>query len=420
MEPTATKLWNRDFSLLVIGQVISIFGNMILSWALPFYVLDITGSAAMFGLVLAVPNVSLLIMSPIGGILADRFRKQRIMFWLDLSATIIVVLYMATSGFFVEIVPVIMVKLLALNAIQGMYMPAVQSAVPVLVPQDKLVSANASVGIVNALSNTAAPAAAGVLYGNFGLFPILVITAVCLAITAVMDLLIRVPFKKQPAVGSVAQIIKSDMSLAGKFVVKDKPILAKCAVIMFIFSVTIAATLLVGLPVLITQHLGMEMNMVGVNQSFMMAGGIIGGIATGALGERMTIQRAWFPLLLCSLAIAPIGAVFLFNVPVFAAFVIMTAASTLTLAFIQLCNIQLMSFIQRETPTELIGKVMSILLILPFVANALGQVLIGVLFEQLSALPWIIVFVASAISVAVTLYSRKHFSNIKSAIEIKP
>ena len=56
MEPKR-KLFNRDFSLMVVGQVISQFGHSILSFALSLYVLDLTGSATLFGGVLAVSTV---------------------------------------------------------------------------------------------------------------------------------------------------------------------------------------------------------------------------------------------------------------------------------------------------------------------------------------------------------------------------
>jgi MFS family permease len=290
MEQASKKLWNRDFSLLIAGQIMSIFGNMILSWALPFYVLDISGSAALFGLVIGLPYISLLVMSPIGGIMADRLRKQRIMFWLDLTTTVIIVLYMAASGLFTAVVPLVIVKLLALNAIQGMYMPAVQSAVPALVSTEKLVPANAAVTVINSLSNILAPAAAGILYSGFGLFPILAISAVCFAITAIMDLLIRIPYKKQNSSGSITQMIKSDMSQAFEFAVKEQPILTKCAVLIFLFTITLVSLLLVGLPVLITQNLDMSMDMVGISSSIMMVGGLLGGITAGVLGRRLPIR----------------------------------------------------------------------------------------------------------------------------------
>jgi MFS family permease len=385
---------------------------MILSWALPFYILDITDSAALFGLVLSVPYISLLIMSPIGGIMADRLKKQRIMFWLDFTTTILIVLYMIASGLIAAAVPLVIIKLLALNAIQGMYMPTVQSAVPALVPPDKLVPANAAVTVVNSLSNLVAPAAAGILYGNFGLFPILVISAICFAITAVMDLLINIPYKKQASAGNVIQMIKSDMSQAINFTIKEKPILVKCIIVAFVFTITIASLLIVGLPVLITKNIGMGMDMVGISSSIMMAGGLLGGILAGVLGARLTIQKIYLPLLFCCISILPMGIIFLFETSAFLKFIILTASSALALVFTQITNIQFFAYIQKETPSAIIGKVMSILLILPFLANALGQLLYGVLFEQFGELPWIIIFLSVFLSFIVILYTRSHFKNV--------
>ncbi|MCL2235971.1 MAG: MFS transporter [Defluviitaleaceae bacterium] len=403
---TQTKLWNRDFSLLITGQVVSIFGNMILSWALPLYILYISDSSALFGLVLAVPNISLLIMSPIGGIMADRLKKQRIMFWLDAVTTVIIVAYMVISGLFEAVVPIVIVKLLALNAIQGIYMPTVQAAIPALSPSDKLVSANAVTTVVNSLSNLVAPAAAGILFSQFGLFPILIIAAVCFAITTVMNLLIRIPFVKQPACKSIPELIKSDLTQAAKFAVKERPIMAKLAVIMFLLNMTIASTLMVGMPVIITQHLGMEMDMVGFSASFMMMGGLAGGILAGVLGKRLTMPKMWFIGLLVGLVIAPIGIALLLDLPNFATFVIITAASAVTLLIVQMFTIPVFAYIQKETPGELIGKVMSVIMMMPFLANAIGQLIYGIFFEQFA--PWIVVVVSSGASVIIALLSRRH------------
>ena len=82
MEQTTKKLWNKNFSLLVIGQILSIFGNMVVTAALPFHILNISESAFLYGLAMGLPVISLLIMTPIGGIIADRFKKHRIMFGL--------------------------------------------------------------------------------------------------------------------------------------------------------------------------------------------------------------------------------------------------------------------------------------------------------------------------------------------------
>ena len=412
MEQTSKKLWNRNFSLLVIGQIISIFGNMVLSFALPLYILDISESAAMYGLVLSVPFISLIITSPIGGIIADRLKKQMIMFWLDAVTTAIIVLYMIASGIFAAAVPLVIIKLLALNAIQGMYMPAVQAAVPALAPADKLVSANSVTSMVNMFSAMAGMAVAGILYANFGLFPILAVSAACFAVTAIMDLLIRIPYKKQENSGSLVNMVKSDMSMSAKFMVKEKPILLKCTIIVFLFQITLVPLVLIGVPVLITQNLGLGMELVGISSSIMMLGGLAGGIIAGALGARITMKKVSLFLAISSIVVIPIGLVFLFNIPAFAAYIIITAATAVMLAAMQVGSIQFFAFIQGAVPAELIGKVMSLIVILPFIANGTGSLIYGVLFEQFENLPWIVVFSTVAVSVLVVLYAHKQFKSI--------
>jgi MFS family permease len=407
MDSTATKLWNRNFSILVVGQIISLFGNMILSFALPIYVLDISGSAALFGIVSGVPFISLLIITPIGGIIADRFKKQRVMFWLDASTTMLIVLYLIASGLTASIIPIIIVKLLALNAIQGMYIPAVQASVPVLMPVEKLTSGNAVVGVVNSLSSMIGLAVAGVMYGRFGLTPILIVSAICFAITAFMDLLIRIPFSKQDSSGGVFNIVKSDISLSVRFVVKDKPILAKSVIMFFFLILLLTSILIVGVPVLIKQHLHMGMEFVGISQSIMMVGGLIGGIIAGAMGTRLTLINSLLIIAVGSIFLVTMGLVFLLETPMFTAYIILTVASALLFITIQMFNIAAITFVQTETPTTLIGKVMSIIMILPFLAQGIGQVFYGALFEQLKSMPWIIAFVTAFLVAAIALFSRR-------------
>ena len=70
------RLFSRDFTLMVAGQIISLFGNAILRFALSLYVLDTTGSAAAFGGILAVSMVPTILCSPLGASLADRVPRQ--------------------------------------------------------------------------------------------------------------------------------------------------------------------------------------------------------------------------------------------------------------------------------------------------------------------------------------------------------
>ncbi|MCL2857416.1 MAG: MFS transporter [Oscillospiraceae bacterium] len=411
VEATANKLWSKDFSLLVGGQFISIFGNMILSFALPLYLLYISGSAALFGLVMGLTNIPLLLMSPIGGMIADRFRKQRVMFWLDVSTTVLIIGYIVASGLTAAIIPIIIVKLMALNAIQGVYMPAVSSSVPVLVSEGKLVPANSAVNLVNSLSGMGGMAIAGVLFARFGLFPILVVSAICFSVTAVMDLFIRVPFKQQDNSGSIFKIAKADLSLSASFM-KRQPIILKCIVVLFTLTATLGSIIMIGVPVLITQYLEMGVEFVGISQSIMLAGGVLGGITTGLLGNKLKASNIYMLIIISGLALLPIGLTFFINIPYLATYIIMTSACLVALAAVTAIQIRIISLIQGETPTEITGKVMSLVVMLPFLANALGQLAYGVAFEQLAALPYVIMFATAGMVAMIAIFTRRSFNSL--------
>lgn len=122
------KLFNRDFILVVIGQIISLFGNAILRFVLPYYLLKETGSSALFGIVTACSFLPMVILSLVGGIIADRTNKRNIMVILDFAtAVIILVFYLSLEK--IPIIPLFIVALMLLYGISGAYQPAVQASI---------------------------------------------------------------------------------------------------------------------------------------------------------------------------------------------------------------------------------------------------------------------------------------------------
>ncbi len=73
----------RDFLLVLIGQIISLFGNSVMRFALPLHLLNVTGSPALLGLVSGCAFLPIAVMSPVGGIIADRVNKRNVMVVLD-------------------------------------------------------------------------------------------------------------------------------------------------------------------------------------------------------------------------------------------------------------------------------------------------------------------------------------------------
>ena len=74
------------FVQVVLGQIISLFGNAALRFVLPLILLRQTGSAAVYGAATALALLPALAGTLAGGVLADRCRKARLMAALDLAA----------------------------------------------------------------------------------------------------------------------------------------------------------------------------------------------------------------------------------------------------------------------------------------------------------------------------------------------
>ena len=89
------KLFTRNFTFLILGQVSSLIGNYTLKFALSMYVLEQTGSASVFAGLLALSMLPTILLSPFGGILADRANRRNIMVALDALSGLSVL----TAGF---------------------------------------------------------------------------------------------------------------------------------------------------------------------------------------------------------------------------------------------------------------------------------------------------------------------------------
>ena len=185
--------FSKDFILVVIGQIISLFGNAVMRFALPMHLLNVTGSAALLGVVSGLAFIPLAIMSPIGGLIADRVNKKNIMVCLDFF-TAFLGYPICITVWEINIVTIILVMLFLLYGISGAYQPSVQSSIPLLVSEEKVMPANAAINMVSSLSGLLGPALGGMAYAAWGIMPVLYVCIGCFIFSAVMEIFIKIPF----------------------------------------------------------------------------------------------------------------------------------------------------------------------------------------------------------------------------------
>jgi len=210
------KGFSKDFILMLVGQVISLFGNAILRFVLSLYVLDTTHSATIFGGILAISMIPSVLLSPIGGVLSDRINRRNIMVGLDFITSSLIL------GFAIVIkmnhsILIIGVMMVILGCIQAFYQPSVQASIPSLVKEENLMAANGIVTQVSALASLFGPILGGLLYAFTEMTWILGISALCFFISAIMECFITIPFTKKIDTQGVLRIIIGDTKEAIHF-----------------------------------------------------------------------------------------------------------------------------------------------------------------------------------------------------------
>ena len=407
-----TRIFKRDFTMVVIGQIISLFGNAILRFALPLYLLRETDSSSLFVAVTACSFIPMVIFSFLGGVIADRVNKRNIMVALDFfTAIIIVVFYFALGQ--IPLVPLMIVMLMLLYGISGAYQPSVQASIPLLVDYEALAKGNAIINMVSTLSNLLGPAIGGVLFGAFGLTPILVISIVCFTISAIMEIFIHIPYQKRDKEKGVFATVRNDLIESFYFVKREKPIFLSVVGILAIFNLVLSAAMIVGIPVMVVQVLGMSDADLGIAQGALGLGGLIGGLLAGTSTQKIKIRYNYIYLMICSATALIMGISLMSVVPSSIGFWLITVMSFITMCVSTMFTISIFTVVQQQTPIHLLGKVMATIIAVSSCFQPIGQAIYGELFENLETISWVIMVGAAIVSFGVSILSKRIFYRLE-------
>ncbi|MBI1331749.1 MAG: MFS transporter [Armatimonadetes bacterium] len=135
----------KDFRNLWIGQAISRIGDAFYFLGPMFVIKKVFNDDAMVGAVGAVEALPYLLFGTIGGAIADRIDRKKIMIWSDLLSAVFLLVYL---GFLMSVgsqLPkwIFFVVGFSLAFVRVFFFPAKNAAIPRLVPAEKLFSANA-------------------------------------------------------------------------------------------------------------------------------------------------------------------------------------------------------------------------------------------------------------------------------------
>ena len=353
----------RDFRLLFSGATTSLLGDQFAFIATPWLVLKLTGDPLALGIVLALEGIPRAIFILLGGVITDRLSPRLIMLIADgirfvLTALMALVIFTGSVQMWM-----LYVFGLGFGLVAGFAIPAENSIVPMLVEKQDLQAGNSVMMGIGQAVGFIGPTIAGILIGRFSQSPLgiglaFAIDAVSFAVSAMCMWAMHGGGKRQAIANSVTkESVWASILVGMKYLWDDKTLRLMFLIIMamnFLFT----GPLLVGIPVLADQRLPEGAVAFGLLMSAYAGGNLAGYLLAGALprptGRGMTIflitLLAAFGLVLGSFG-------FIRSTWVDFGLMLMLGVGNGYISII------LFTWMQTRTPKEMLGRMMSMLML---------------------------------------------------------
>jgi transmembrane secretion effector len=371
MRMSRGPLRGRNFRLLLACNVISTAGSAGAVVALPFAVLAIGGSASDVGYVAAaylLPGVAFL---PLGGVVADRLPRHRVM----VAANALQALAQAASAVLVLTGHARVWELAALAALRGIgsgfYFPASEGLLPQTVPAGERAQANAINGIGRNGSQIAGAALGGVLVGLAGPGWGLAVDAASFAAAGALRAGMRFPARPPSAASGMVH----DMRAGWRDFIARRWLWAIVAEFAIIVAISTAATGVLG-PLVARAQLG------GAGSwGAILAAYAVGAVLGGAVMLRVRPQRM---LLAASLSV-PAYSMFLFALAVPLTVLLVAAAAALAGGCLEVFSVNWATTMQQEIPPAMLSRLSSYDLLGSIALAPVGNAVAGPLASAFGA-----------------------------------
>lgn len=404
----------NDFNIMVIGQIISILGASILRFALDTYVLDVTARADIFALLLAISTIPGILLSPLGGVIADRCNRRNLMVIFDFTSSSIVLVFSFILSAGNATIMFIGLTMTLLNIISSMYQPSVQASIPQLVKEDKLEKANGLVNGVGSLSNLAGPVLGGVLYSVVGIQILVILTCCTFFLSAILELFLHIPFEKRIRTTSIINVVTSDMKEGFRFIMKDNPFIRKAVIIATGMNLFLTPFFLVGTPYIMRILLKSSDVLYGSALGIIQFSSIAGALSVAFFAKKLHVSQLYKWLLgICGCMIPMAFSISPYMLgqgyaPVYITFFLCAIP---IIMIVTMLSVYFISLVQKQTPNRIMGKVMAILIAVAQCAAPVGQLLYGQLFETYKHDAYMVVVFMFVSVIILALTAKKFLKN---------
>jgi len=368
--PAVPTRLSADFWTFFVGQTIANLGSSITAFAMPLLVYQLTGSALNLALTTTFMFMPYLLFGLVIGAWVDRVDRKRVM----IAANALMALGIASVPLLHELGLLQVWWIFAVVFVNGTMMICFQAAefaaIPSMVPRDSLVTANGRIQASYSAAMVLGPLVGGLLVAAIPLSSLLYLDALGLGAAALLLSRIRAGFNAEA--GRRAASIRADIAEGLRYV-WGHPVLRAISIMMCLVNL-VSTTVVAQLVLFASERFGASESEVGLFFSAGAAGVVLLSLAAGALRARFGFSKVALGALtvsgLCVIALAFTRSFWL-ALPLWALY------SGLGILF----NINTGSLRQAIVPGHLLGRVISVAMVLAWSANPVGTLLGGLAIE---------------------------------------
>jgi MFS family permease len=405
------KKGTRSFILIVISQIINAFGFFMLNFALSLYVLHITGSGELFGIMIALTFLPRIFGTPLGGAIADRFSKKRLLILYD-SISVVIVVSMAIL-FITDNISLVTIGIgiFTFATVASFYDPVVFSSLPAILDPCDLPKANGIIQGVFTLSDLISSIIAGILFITLGVTNMIIICIIFFGLSVVIDFFLKIPYIRREMTDSLINTLKVDLKSGFAYMKKENPIFLRMAIVLGLVIFMYQSIVSVALPYIIRITYGLDESYFGYAKAIIGVALIGGGLAVNLFKKHLELSKvpAWL-LLIALLTIPALVAVTpgILNLEsIYVSYIILLAGFVLVAFTFVMINIMIMSQAQEKSKPELVGKVMAIMISITSLAMPFGSITTGFLLEMMSDRLYLIFAIVIFLTICVAGVTKK-------------
>jgi DHA3 family macrolide efflux protein-like MFS transporter len=270
--------WRRQVTLFLSGQTISLFGSMLVQYAVMWHLTLETKSGAVMALYAVFGFLPQAVISIFGGVWADRLDRKKLIIGADATiavVTLALAMFMAAGATDLWL---IFVAIAIRSAGAGIQMPAVAALLPQIVPTDKLMRVNGIHGTIQSAMMLVAPAAAAAVYASMSIVAVFYIDVVTAVIGIGLLLLVTVPRLVRSPTEKVGYF--DDLVGGVRYVVTHAFVRWVLVLYAVVFVLIVAPSFLT--PLMIVRTFGEEVWKLTANELAFSIGMVLGGAAVAA------------------------------------------------------------------------------------------------------------------------------------------